>query len=286
MRQFKILLLPVLFCVSVVASAATWQITYPRPFTETDLRSQYPLELLTLALEQTGVKYRLLPSDRIFLQSRALKQLEENREINVVWSMTDENREKNLLPIRIPIYKGLIGWRIFFVKQDMIGHLGQVNSLEGLRQLKAIQGYDWPDTKILQSNGFEVITSKEYQAMFSMLAQSRGDFFPRSLVEIWGEVEGQEMEEDVIVESRLGIRYPTAMYYFVNKRNVTLANLIRNGLEKAITNGQFNELFSKLNRQIIDKANMQNRQFFELENPLLPKATPLAREELWYQQGN
>lgn len=274
-----------LLLVSAGASAATWNITYPRPFTDFDLRSRYPMQLLTLALEQTGVKYKLIPSDRIMLQSRALKQLGENRGVNVVWSMTDQVREKDLLPIRIPIYKGLIGWRVFLINKQVSDSLGGISTLDELRQFKAIQGYDWPDTKILQSNGFDVVTSKEYQALFSMLSQARGDFFPRSLVEVWSEVDGENVDEDLLVESQFGVRYPTAMYYFVNKRNVTLANLIEKGLEKALANGKFDELFAQVHRPSLERANMDNRVFFELDNPLLPETTPLERKELWYSQN-
>lgn len=266
-----------------MVQAATWQITYPRPLTEFDRRSSYPIRLLSLALDQTGVKYNLTASDRILLQSKALTMLADNREINVAWSMTDTNREALLLPIRIPIFKGLIGWRIFLVRDDSRGRFAAVSQLDQLRQFKTIQGHDWPDTKILQANGFDVATSKEYPALFSMLEQSRGDLFPRSVVEIWSELSSDHMPANVNVETGLGIRYPTAMYFFVNKRNATLGRLIENGLEKAIANGSFDELFMQVHAGAINRAKMRERQFFELSNPLLPEQTPINRPELWYQ---
>lgn len=265
------------------ASAATWNITYPRPLTEFDQRSGYPVELLQLALDQTGVKYEMEASDRILLQAKALKQLAENREINVVWTMTDKTREDLLLPIRIPIFKGLIGWRVFLIKDRSRNRFAKIGSLQDLRNLTAIQGHEWPDTKILQANGFDVVTSKEYQALFSMLEQSRGDFFPRSLVEIWTELSSENVATSIDVESRFGVRYPTAMYFFVNKRNSTLARLIETGLEKAIANGEFDKLFQRVHSSALNRANMNRRQFFELTNPLLPENTPVERTELWYQ---
>ena len=44
------------------ASGALWTITYPRPLDETDERTQYPVALLKLALDKTGVNYELKPS--------------------------------------------------------------------------------------------------------------------------------------------------------------------------------------------------------------------------------
>ncbi len=113
----------ILACLAIVmccgqASAALWTITYPRPLDDSDARAQYPIALLKLALDKTGVNYELRPSDRILLTGKALRQLRENREVNVVWSMTDNQREKDLTAIRVPIAKGLIGLRVFVVNQE------------------------------------------------------------------------------------------------------------------------------------------------------------------------
>lgn len=268
---------------SSVANAATWNIIYPRPLTEADQRARYPLQLLALALDQTGVKYRLIPSDRIYSYSKALKQLAENRVLKVLWSMTDAPKEQMLRPIRIPIYKGLIGWRLFFIKQDRQSIFANVNDFDDLSKLKPIQGHDWTDTKILQSNGFDVITSTDYLALFSMLSQEQGDFFPRSVVEIWNEVSGEDNFDNAAVESYVGLHYRTAMYFFVNNNNVTLARLIEDGLEKAIANGKFDKLFMQEHQSTLEKSGIADRAFFALNNPLLPEKTPVIRKELWYQ---
>ncbi|GAA0856722.1 amino acid ABC transporter substrate-binding protein [Aliiglaciecola litoralis] len=268
--------------VSANSLAATWSITYPRPLTENDQRTAYPVDLLALALDQTGVNYRLIPTDKPLLQEKALKQLAENRNVNVVWSMTDTDRESRLLPIRIPIYKGLIGWRVFMVRQDRLKEFKAIDTLQALLKLKPIQGYDWPDTRILQSNGFDVNTSKSYTGLFTMLAQKQGDFLPRSLIEVWAEFDSEDLHESIRVEPSLGVRYPAAMYFFVNKNNKTLARLLEVGMEKAIANGQFDELFNQQFDTSLKRADMDTRFFFEIDNPLLPTSTPVGRKELWY----
>ena len=269
--------------VSFTCSAASWRINYPRPFSDDDKRSEYPLKLLALALDQTGVNYRLIASDRIMPQSKALKRLMDNREVNVVWSMTDEQREDMLLPVRIPIYKGLIGWRIFLIRKDMNSRFKYIQNLEHLLKLNPIQGSDWPDTKIMQANGFEVLTANDHDALFGMLAAAQGDFFPRSIVEIWDEFETNNSNNNLEIESKLGVRYPAAMYYFVNKKSVPLANLIQTGLEMAIKNGKFDELFLEVHQPYIDAADLKNRTFYQLQNSYLPIKTPLHRKELWFE---
>ena len=268
--------------LSFTCSAASWRIHYPRPLSDNDRRSEYPLKLLALALDQTGVKYQLIASDRIMPQSKALKRLMDNREVNVVWSMTDEQREEMLLPVRIPIYKGLIGWRIFLIRKDMDSRFKYIQNLDHLLKLNPIQGGDWPDTKIMQANGFEVITAADHDTLFSMLSSAQGDFFPRSIVEVWDEIETNNPRDNLTIESKLGLRYPAAMYYFVNKKSVPLAKLIETGLEMALKNGKFDELFLEVHQPFIDAADLKNRTFYPLQNSYLPVNVPLHRKELWF----
>lgn len=273
----------ILLLTSIYCQGATWRITYPRPMSDADMRNKYPVQLLSLALDQTGVNYTLLPSDLIMLQNKALKRLTDNRDVNVVWSMTDTQREEQLLPIRIPIYKGLIGWRLLLIRDDMADRFEYIQQFEHLIKLNPLQGRDWPDTKILQANGFNVIVDDEYGNLFNMLRQAQGDFFPRSVVEVWGEVDNSTYNKDLMIEQHLAIKYPAAMYFFVNKKSVPLANLLESGLEKAIANGKFEQLFLQAHQPNLDKAKIQDRRVFELQNSFLPPATPLEREELWYQ---
>ncbi|MCV2885613.1 amino acid ABC transporter substrate-binding protein [Aestuariibacter sp. AA17] len=267
---------------SCAAYSATWNIIYPRPLTENDQRTRYPVQLLKTALEHTGVKYKLSPSDRILLQRKALKLLGENRGLHVVWSMTDKPRESQLLPIRIPIYKGLIGWRLLLANETQLPKLANITSPEQLMQHRVIQGHDWPDTKILQSNGFEVVTSKTYLGLFSLLEKYPTNVFPRSVIEVWSELETESIAPTTQVVPNIGIQYPSAVYFFVNKRNITLAKLIQNGLEKAIESGKFDALFNETYAPILERSNMANRQFFKLDNTSLPEETPIDRDELWF----
>jgi hypothetical protein len=268
---------------SVTAQAASWQITYPRSLVDNSANDDYPLKLLALALQQTGVNYELLASNRYLSQGKVLSKLKDNREINVVWSMTDIQRENDLLPIRIPIYKGLIGWRLLLIREDMAERFKYIQTLENLLKLTPLQGNDWPDTKILQFNGFEVITAENQNVLFDMVLNAQGDFYPRSVIEIWQELNNHLSATKLQVQPTLGIRYPAAFYFFVNKKSRPLANLIRTGLEKAIKNGKFDELFMESHKAFIKKADLQNRQFYSLENTFLPPDTPLDRKELWFQ---
>jgi hypothetical protein len=266
-----------------MVEAATWTITYPRPIDDSDARAQYPIALLKLALDKTGVNYELRPSDRILLTGKAMRQLRENREVNVVWSMTDSQREKELTPIRIPIAKGLIGLRVFVINENKKTKFDDVLSLTDLRKLIPIQGEEWPDTKILQANGFNVFTVPEFREAYDMIKQGKGDFFPRSVMEVDAELEVEGRRNNLYLEPSMALYYPTAMYYFVSSSNKTLANLIETGLNRAIEDGSFDALFESTYAPILASLRVNERKIFTLENPLLPIETPLTNSALWYK---
>ncbi|MBU3022377.1 transporter substrate-binding domain-containing protein [Aestuariibacter sp. A3R04] len=268
------------------AQAALWSITYPRPIDDKDLRTEYPLALLSLALEKTGVKYSLLPSDRIMLQGKALRQLKENREINIVWSMTDAQREKDLLPIRIPLAKGLIGWRVFIVNDTNKSDFSRIRDKTSLLRMIPVSGEEWPDTKILQANGFNVFTVPTYTDAFNVIENGGADFFPRSVIEVQNEMESDDFSDHLVLEDNLAIYYPTAMYFFVNKSNPTLARLIETGLQMALEDGSFDALFMATYQEILNAINLNRRNIISLDNPLLPPLTPVDASALWYAPAN
>ena len=271
------------FTAASMVEAATWTITYPRPIDDSDARAQYPIALLKLALDKTGVNYELRPSDRILLTGKAMRQLRENREVNVVWSMTDSQREKELTPIRIPIAKGLIGLRVFVINENKKTKFDDVLSLTDMRKLIPIQGEEWPDTKILQANGFNVFTVPEFRKAYDMIKQGKGDFFPRSVMEVDAELEVEGRRNNLYLEPSMALYYPTAMYYFVSSSNKTLANLIETGLNRAIEDGSFDALFESTYAPVLASLGVNERKIFTLENPLLPIETPLTNSALWYK---
>jgi len=263
------------------AYAAVWTITYPQSLVTNDKRYAYPIALLELALEKTGVRYELRPSPAPMSQARALKRLEENLVINVMWSMTDRMREEQLLPIRIPITRGLIGWRMFLTHKDNPFLNARVESLRDLQEFSPVQGISWPDTKILQANGFNVITGRDYLESVELVSNRRADFFPRSVIEIVDEL-GNEYSKNLVRREGLVLYYPTAQYFFTNKRNLTLSKLIETGLLRALEDGSYQALFDKYFGEVLSSLQLEKATTFTLANPLLPVLTPIGEPEYWY----
>lgn len=267
-----------LACLATVSLAAKTVVTYPKQ----ESANGYPAQVLRLALQEAGIDFDLNPSDTPMPQGRALQQLASGENVNVVWSMTSKERELKLRPIRIPIDKGLLGWRLFLINKASAATFAKVKTLSDLRKLQAGQGHDWPDTEILRFNGLPVQGSASYEGLFKMLRAQRFDYFPRSIIEIWDEQKafgGTDFE----IEKTVLLHYPTALYFFVNKNDRALAKAIETGLNTAIQNGKFDKLFQQNYGDVLQRAHVHSRTQLQLTNPLLPLATPLERKELWIQ---
>ena len=252
-----------------------------------DPHRPYMLDLLRLAAARSGQKIEIRPSDEAMNQGRALREITQRTgRVDLIWTMTSVERERELLPIRIPLFKGLIGWRIPLVKADSPNLLQNLKSGE-IAALTAGQMQDWPDTEILRANGFKVAISAQYASLFSMLARGRIDYFPRSAIEIWQEL-ADHKNMAIAAEASTVIYYPTAYYFFVGRHEKELASALERGLEAAIRDGSFDKVFWTYNKESIQRARLDQRRQIVLDNPYLPPETPLKRSELWYQprKGN
>lgn len=246
-----------------------------------DKRGHYPIELLALALAKSGQDYRATPSKYNLSQFRTLRHLQMNKGIDVVWTLSSPEREEELLPIRIPIDRGLIGWRLLLITASDAQTFAQLDSPEQLKSLRAGQGHDWPDYPILRDNGFKVSGSASYDGLFHMLKRQHIRYFPRSLTEIQPELDSHP-DMNLTIAPKWVLYYPAPLYFFVRKGNVQLATAIEQGLELAIRDGSMRTLFTQHFAATIANAQLQQRHIVQLTNPLLTAETPLARSDLWF----
>jgi hypothetical protein len=272
------------YAVFFVTCGEAKEVVYSMPFSVNveDKRAVYPKALLELSFSKMDSPYILVKDNVPMLQGRAFKSLGHNDGIDVVWSMTSNERESQYLPIRIPIYKGLVGLRLPLILKSSQQNFSITMTKQQLLSNIAGQGHDWPDTTILRAAGFSVLGPTTYDGLFGMLEKGRIDFFPRSVVEIWNELDMMHQDSDIVVEQNIALYYPTAMYFFVNKNNKSLFKVIKTGLWQAIKDGSFEALFLSVHKPFIEKANLSQRKIFHLNNPALPTQTPLTHSSLWY----
>lgn len=141
-----------------------------------DTRVNYVIDLLKTALEktvETDGPYLLLPSRVKMTPSRYHENIRAGGEPNVIVALASKATAEELLPIRIPIRKGLYGYRLFLIDQDNQARFSQVKTLVDLRQFNAGLRKGWKDIDVLNYNGFQVTEGNSYEGMFRMLVAGR-----------------------------------------------------------------------------------------------------------------
>ncbi len=252
----------------------------PGSFAGEDKRNDYYIELLQKALARSGKHYTFQQGPRGLSSLRQLYAV-ANGTVDVGWNLSTEESETTLAPIRIPIDKGMIGWRLFLINKDDAKIFEDVKSEEDLQRIRLGQGQDWVDTSILRANQFAVEGVSTYEGIFKMLKQKRVRYFPRSVLEIWAELD-EHQDLNLAIERTILLQYPAAIYFVVSLEHSVLKHDIEVGLEAMIKDGEFDKVFNKYYAQRIKNANLEQRRLFKLDNPYLPKGTPLNRPELWF----
>lgn len=276
-----VLRLTFLACLLVTRCALAEVLLYPRPETMDDERGGYTFQLLQLALAKAGSSHQVALTPHVMPQGRSIVEIAAGTgKLRIVATMTSREREEKLLPIRIPISKGLIGWRMLLVRADETELFRNVATLQDLQAFRMAQGHDWPDLSILESNGLHGAAVSSYSSLFEMLKAGRIDYLPRSVMEIWQEA---ARHKDLAVEPYLLLYYPTPDYFFVNRADVELAEQIRHGLELAVADGSMDRLFYHHYGKLLRQSQLDKRRVLELKNPQLTPETPLERKELWFR---
>lgn len=253
----------------------------PHVSARAELERSYPAQLLAQALAAAGVPVTLEPTPELVPQNRALQELGRRRsKLDVVWTMTSAEREKQALAVRVPIFKGLYGWRLMLAVPEVAERLRGVKDLAELKQFSMVQGLDWPDTGILQANGIKVVVSPNYEAMFKQLRLGRVDAFPRSVEEIWWEVE--RYGQGLVIVPDIVLHYPAPIYFFVGPDDAPLASAIYVGLQRLRADGSFDRLFMKHHGDDLARAKLGSRRIISMANPLLPPDAQL-HPDMWYR---
>lgn len=259
------------FAWAATSELTPLRVVYPRPSPDADPNRDYYLQLLKLVLHKVPGAVDLRPHAQQMVAPRVLRMIQADEGMDIIWGPTTAALEDKLLPVRIPLDKGILGWRIFLVRQQDRALFANVHTLEQLGQYRAGLQQEWSDTAILRANHLEVVDAPTYESLARMLAVGRFQYFPRGVGEIWSEAETYA-NLGLVVEPNLALHYPTHTYFFVGRHNTRLAQRLAQGLRQAMRDGSFDRLFDKFNGEALKRAHLASRQVFELSNPLLPKA--------------
>ncbi len=254
-------------------------VRYPAPKSQQDRREQYEWRLLEEALEATEGEYgsvQLKPTPHSINRNNEEEiMLRDDGRIHVLRKATSREMEKRLLPVRVPLLKGTLGYRVMITTRKKRDSLQGLTGGE-LRRIPLLQGTNWNDTPILRSNGFTVVEGPYYEGLFPMIHKGRYHFFPRAVHEAPAELEARRNRYPrLVLEPHILLHYPFYEYFFVSPGNTQLADRIRRGLMELVESGRRDELFEEYIAPSLRLSRIKGRRVISLHNEFLPEI-PLA----------
>ena len=284
MKLFLTLLLSMTCVLAPIQASYADTIYLARPKSEHDPRQEYVIELLAKILNYGGEKTTTIKyTDHVHSRERLKQLLMEGRKVDIQATATRLDWEQDLLPIRIPVYKGLLGYRVLLIHKQHQSKFNDITDINQLKQLTGVLGTQWSITPVWKAHGFKTVTNVDYESLFKIIHFERADYFPRGVNEVTQEFKNfQPHYMNLAIEKQLGLYLPLPMYYFVTPKKPELAKRLNDNFEKIIADGSFDEFFLQQFQPIINQLGIPNRQTFFINNPNLTPETPLQRKELWY----
>ncbi|MCK5492092.1 MAG: hypothetical protein KAJ14_03160, partial [Candidatus Omnitrophica bacterium] len=201
--------------------------------------------LIEAALEKTIDQgpYKLisLESDPMFASGktsvgRALRYLEEGDILHLAaLDVTQENLDK-YIPIRTPVSRGSLGFRLFLIHKDRQSEFSNVETLDDIRKrFVAGFGSDWGEFNIFEENNLKVFGYYNAAQIPKMIAKKRIDYFPLGAEEVWDPL--WKSLPELTVEKNLAFYYVFPRYFFINKKHPGMAKRIDEGLHEVLKDG-------------------------------------------------
>lgn len=274
MKRCYIILI-VLLCFPKISSATSIRVVIPGPSAPSKVRNPFVEQLLKIIFAKQNITLDLVYAKQNITQGRALKELNTNDGIDLTWSVSTTEREQSLLPIRMPIYQGFIGWRVFVINKKNQEKFRKINKIEELSEMLAIQRFDWPDYQIFIENNLAVDGSLPFSQMYKAIEGGLADYFPRSVLEVTREFVAINSNQ-LAIEQTLLLKYPSSYYFFVGNSNAELAEIIKKGFELALADGSYQLLFQQHFGKVLAGLNLNERKVFHLRSSMLPVHKPLV----------
>lgn len=280
-------LVTLLFGMLLGAQAAETVVTHTTPRSEGDQRYVYNVKLLEAALEatkKTHGDFVVQPTRHREVSRKRQLALVEQGKLDVTWAAASRELQEQLTAVKIPIFKGLLGYRLFLVNDDHKERFAKIKNLEELKNLKMCTGLGWGVTGLYEHYKFNLLISPAYEGLFEMIQENRADYFSRGVNEIFSEYESYKKTHPKLhIDTHLAFYHPLPFYVYTapTKEGKALAARIEQGMKIMVQNGDFDRLFNEYHGDLLEKSAIGSRQVFEISNPFLPDDVPLDKKEYW-----
>lgn len=219
-------------------------------------------------------------------QDRVLQLLSIEGVLDIVASAPTEEREASFLSIKIPIFMGLLGYRMMIISPDKKSVFEQIDTPEQLKAMVACQGNAWPDADILEDSGYKVLRVPRFEQMFENLHNGSCDYFPRAITEGYGELEfynKNNPQKPLDKFDAILLHYEVPLMFYTSHSNYELAAKIEYGMEQMLESGELLRLLMThpVTSSAFPLSKWSGATIFELPNKRLPKSVPTYKKEMW-----
>lgn len=282
----------IVFLIVLMATSqsfAVMKFIYHAPESANDTRYQYHWEVLRTALDLTSKKYGpfTMTAGSVMSEERQLAEIKKSSPARTVMIReTNEIYENFLTPVRIPVDRNLIGYRVLLIDKKTQPELLKVKTLEDLKKYSVGQGSAWGDIAILEYSGLLVKIESHYDDLFKALVNGKFKIFPRGVVEIQDEYRHfKGAHPSLAIESQLLVYYPLPTYFWFHKTDNgrKMAERVNEGLSLMIRSGSLQKIFDKHYAKVIQELDLKHRTIIKIPNPYLPSTVPFEQTELWYK---
>jgi hypothetical protein len=152
----------------------------------TDITRYYE-DVIRLALEKTRASHgdfaiKQRPFEASIERVRAM--LQSGAGVDIIWASVTPERVESMRHVQVDLLQDLNNYRALLVRKDDVHRFQNIQTLDDLRRLKAGNGSNWTDTKVMQANGFTVVTAVDFGLLIKMLSAKRFDYITRGMHEI------------------------------------------------------------------------------------------------------
>ena len=244
--------------------------------------NDYIAELFVLALEKSGFAFNCIPVKNLPSQKRTLLLLGEDKALDLIWTVTNVKREEQALAVKIPLDKGLLGYRVPLIHKQNPELFKNKKYTTDIAKLRFGLSFDWPDLEIFKQNELSILSFSSYSQANNLLKSGRIDAIPDGLLEVGS----YKLQPELTYDKHVVLYYPSAVYFFVAKENQQLHGALEKGLNLSLKDGSWQKLFDKHFSHVIENVNLAKRTLIRLDNPTLPRTAPIDMPQYWYNKNN
>jgi hypothetical protein len=279
-RLRRLLALALASVLAMPLLAAPLEVRFPGRGEDGDRRFDFAAELLALCLQKSGGEYRLDILQGMN-QPRAREAVRQGR-IDVVILPNTAPDTASLVPVKLPLRRGLLGVRLLLARPEDAPRLMTVESTEALkRDFTLGYGRSWLDGEVMRALGFRVEFGASYRGLFDMLRAGRFDVLSRGVNEIHAELRDPALAgRGMVVVPGIALYYPLDDYFWVHRDRRELHADIERGFRRALDDGSYTDLFRRHHADAMREAHIESRSVLHLLGYPVPPGTPLEHFDI------